>query len=50
MGNKKFEDGKVSGTPNQRTIFVENVCRITIDKDMEDFVNNIVIVIDFQRA
>ncbi len=49
-GNKKFEDGKVSGAPDQRTIFVENVCRTTDDKDMEDFVSNIVNVVDFQRA
>ncbi len=50
MGNKKFEDGKVSGAPNQRTIFVENVCRTTDDKNMEDFVSNIVNVVDFQHA
>ncbi len=50
VGNKKFEDGKVSGAPNQWTIFVENVCRTTDDKDMEDFVSNIVNVVDFQRA
>ena len=50
IGKKKIEDSKVSGAPNQRTIFVENVCRTTDDKDMEDYVNNIVTVFDFQRA
>ncbi len=50
VGKKKFMDGKVSCAPNQRAIFVDNMCRTTDSKDIEDFVSNIVNVVDFQCA
>jgi hypothetical protein len=50
VGKKKPEDGRVSGAPNYRTMFIENVCKTTEDKDMEEFVNGIVATEVFQRA
>ncbi len=50
VGKKKSDDRKVSGAPNQKIMFVENVCKQTDDKDMEEYVNSIVSTEDFQRA
>ncbi len=50
VSKKKSDDKKVSGAPNQRIMFVENVCRQTDDKDMEEYVNSFVSTEDFQHA
>ncbi len=50
VGKKKSDDKKVSGAPNQRIMFVENVYRQADDKNMEEYVNSIVSTEDFQHA
>ncbi len=49
VGEKKSDDKKVSGAPNQRILFVENLFRQTYDKDMAEYINSIVSTEYFQH-
>ena len=50
VGKKKSQDNKISGAPNQRIMFVENVCKTTNDEDMKEYVSAIVPIEEFQCA